>query len=332
MPTHGHATRLNQVAYNAVDERRLDSALLMPGPASQPFSSRSGKRVNGAGLGVSVSGNPENWFVTPGAGVIFDGNYATQGPWRVEIPAQVSGAMPPRPATGQSRIDLIVARIYDTDAIGSGPRDVVVERVNGTAGTSPSAPATPALSLLLATLTVPNSGSITVAPSTQVTVAAGGILPVATTAERDALVTAGIAYRGMVVDNGQTGRLERYNGTTWKGLAEVDDSATWVPVTLASGYTGTVEVCLDGRTVVWSGQLNRTAGNFPYTSAVVGQLPSSAYRPRALTRAIIPGFASGNANGLLVILSPTTNDITMAGLGVSTADAFFGALSHSRNL
>lgn len=224
MATDGFASRINGVEYAAVDERRMDSALLMPGPVSAPFSGRSGRRVNGAGLTVSVGGGPEAWTVSPGAGVIYDPAYASQGAWRFEIPSAVSANLPARPGVGQSRIDLIVARIYDPGALGSGLAEVKIERVNGASGASPSAPSLPALSVELGRLLVPASGTITVTQSTRRTVTAGGVLPVATTAERTQLVTDGIAYPGLTIFNEQTKRQEVYGGSGWVAQSQEIDS------------------------------------------------------------------------------------------------------------
>lgn len=223
MATDGTVSRWNAdsvthlPAYPASDERLLDSPELMPGPSTAPFSAKSGRRVNGAGLVVSVGGSPEAWTVTPGAGVIYDNANATAGPWKFAIPASKSANLPARPGVGLSRVDLLVARIYDVDVLGSGAREIKIEHVPGTPSASPSTPATPALSLVLATLNVPNAGAISVTQSTARVVAAGGILPVATTAERDALATAGIAYSGLVVANAQAPgkRLERFDATAW---------------------------------------------------------------------------------------------------------------------
>jgi hypothetical protein len=175
------------------------------------------------------------YSVTAGAGVIYDSAFASQAPWEFEIDNGVAAvAFPARPGVGTSRIDLIVARIYDVDISVGSVREVKIERVNGAASATPSAPALPALSLLLATCTVPNAGAITVVSTTAVTTAAGGILPVATTAEMDALKTSGTAYRGMVVDNAQTGSLHRYDGTNWKRLRDdVDRDA------VGNAYWGT---------------------------------------------------------------------------------------------
>jgi len=86
---------------------------------------------------------------------------------------------------GSSRLDLIVARVYDT---GNSSSFCDVEVVEGTAGAGQ--PATPSASVLLAVVTVPASAtSITtsdIADKRTFTVAPGGILP-STTASAPAL-------------------------------------------------------------------------------------------------------------------------------------------------
>jgi hypothetical protein len=212
-------TKLPQ--YTAADERMLISPLVMPGPVGAPFSARSGRRVNGAGLALSVGGSPEAWTVTRGPAVIYDPGFPGSGGWPVALPNDKTEAIGARPGAGLSRVDLIVARIYDGDVIGSGPRELKIERVAGDPSNStPEPKALPALSFEIGRLVVPNSGAITVTQSTARTVAAGGVLPVATTAERDKLKTDGIAYRGLVVDNAQANRLERYDGTNFKPVPD----------------------------------------------------------------------------------------------------------------
>lgn len=293
MATDGFASRINGVEYAAVDERRMDSALLMPGPVSAPFSARSGRRVNGSGLTVSVGGSPEAWTVSPGAGVIFDPAYASQGAWRFEIPSAVSANLPARPGAGQSRIDLIVARIYDPGALGSGPAEVKIERVAGNSGASPSAPSLPPLSVELDRLTVPASGAITSTKSSAVTVAAGGVLPVPTTDDRTKLVTDGIAYRGLVVDDAQVGALFRYNGDGWDKLAVASASdQPWTNLTAETNWTANTganapKVKRVGTRVTYSGGLfGGPAGSTSTT------LPSWA-RPTATVRVAVPIGASG---------------------------------------
>ncbi|MFC5676077.1 hypothetical protein [Aeromicrobium endophyticum] len=227
MATDGFASWIDNAGlYKAADLRRADSVLMMPGgPTTSPFAVKGGRRVNGAGLQVSVGGSPESWTCTPGAGVVSDPAYLAQGGWRYEIPNATTGLIGARPAAGQSRIDLIVARIYDTTAIGSGAAEVKIERIPGAAGQDPQAPTPPAGSItdVVARMLVKDTGAVVVTPSTERTVAAGGILPVPTTAAMDKLKADGITYRGMVVDNAQTDSLHRYDGTRWKRL--VDPSA-----------------------------------------------------------------------------------------------------------
>lgn len=216
MVTDGAANR-QALTYSPQQERRLASAHLMPGPAAEPFSGRSGRRVNNSGLKVTVDSAGNGTFtVSPGPGTIFSSTYANEGVWEFEIDNQVGPvSFGARPGSGTSRIDRIIARIYDTDALGTGPREVKIERVSSSTVATPTAPVVPPLSLLLATCTVGSAGVITVVPNTQVSVAAGGILPVATIAERDALKTDGIAYEGMYVDVASTNGLDRYDGTNW---------------------------------------------------------------------------------------------------------------------
>jgi hypothetical protein len=217
--------------YNAQEMRQLDSVGHTPGPASAPFSGRSGRRVNNAGLAVTVDPTGAGSVsVSPGGGVIYDGAYATQGAWRFVLPSAKTVALTARPGSGTSRIDLVVARIYDSALAGAGSvKELKIEVIagggafGGTIGATPTPPSLPPLSIELARLTVTSTSGAAISKSdtTAVTVAAGGILPVATTAEMEALKTAGIAYRGMVVDNAQTGVLHRYDGAQWKLVVPV---------------------------------------------------------------------------------------------------------------
>lgn len=275
----GYALRHNQVAYPAADERRLLSPLLMPGVG--PFSAKPGRRVDGNGLTVSVGGSPESYTVSAGAGVIFQSAYAAGGAWLFEIPTAVTRELPSRPGSGQSRIDLIVARIYDADSSVGATRETVIERIAGNPSPSPSAPTTPALSLLLATLTVPASGSIVVTNSSERTVAAGGVLPVATTSDRDALTP----WRGLVVQNGQTGRLEYFDGSAWRTVAPDDDSG-WASISIASGYQLNNDTLFSspavrrvGSSVFFRGAISKTVGDFPASSVTTIATVGAGYRP-----------------------------------------------------
>ncbi len=187
----GHVARLNAVEYAAQAERLLDAVLLTPAGSLQ---GRAGIRPGG--LAVSIGGSPESVIVAPGVGVINTGSNA-DGSYRFAIPAAVSKPLGARPSAGTSRIDLVVARVLDADipALSTTQREVQIEIVTGIPGAAPNAPALPPASLLLKQLTVPASGSIAVGGIVPRTVASGGVLPVASVAERDALP----AYDGLVV-------------------------------------------------------------------------------------------------------------------------------------
>jgi hypothetical protein len=202
------------------------------------------RQVNGSGLAVTVDPTGAGSVtVSQGAGVIYDNAFAIQGAWRFATSGAKTVALAARPGSGTSRIDLVVARIYDTG--GATPvKELKIEIVTGggsfggTVGATPTAPSLPPLSIELARLTVTSTSgaAISKTDTTAVSVAAGGVLPVATTAEMDALKTAGIAYRGLVVDNAQTGSLHKYDGTNWKlldrttySIANPDIMGTAVP-------------------------------------------------------------------------------------------------------
>jgi hypothetical protein len=222
MATDGKATWWNATAgapaYNAQELRQIDTLGVMPGPAAEPFSGRPGRRVNGKGLEVSVS-STGNGSVTVSAGVclLYSSSFASQGVWRATFPQVGPIALGARPPSGQTRVDLVVARLYDSDPGIGAVKEAKIEVLPGSAGApgvAPNPPAGAAL-LVLGQLTVPNSGTITFTQTTQRTVAAGGILPVATPAEREELKTNGIAYEGMYVDVASTDTLERFDGTNW---------------------------------------------------------------------------------------------------------------------
>lgn len=277
MATDGMVGFWDTVAYPAQAERLLTTIDGMPGPASAPFSGRSGRRVNGAGLAVSVSSTGNGSVtVSPGAGQIYSSAHAGHGRWPFYIPNSVGPlTLGARPAAGQTRIDLVVAQIYATGVAGSA-NEVKIEVVPGQAGVSASAPAVPPLSLLLDTLTVPATGTISHTQSTDVVVAAGGILPVQTTAEMDKLKTDGVAYPGLVINNAQTNALYRYDGTGWKALAEAAGDVQ--PLTVVGGWSEAgLGVSVEGRRAFLTGYINRAnSGTFGgYASAC--QLPAGTF-------------------------------------------------------
>ena len=227
---------LNNVDFTAADLRLLQTALLQPVHNNRAFGARSGKRPNMVGLSVSVNSaaTPETATIVAGSGVIFDTNSPSVGPYLFALRSTTTKQLPARPSSGLSRIILVVARVYDVDANIGTTREMSIEFVSGTPASTPTEPSLPAMSLLLATIVQPDSaGSYTVTQARQRTVAAGGILPVDTTAERDALN----AWDGLTVANAETGRLETWFGSAWR---TPDSSRFLRRVSSASGGSQTI--------------------------------------------------------------------------------------------
>ena len=230
----GVAAWFNTVEYDAADLRSLAGAMLLGGGQVLP---RAGKRP-GAGLEVTVGGTPEAVTVQPGCAVVTDGSTTA---YVVVVDSAASVDLATRPSTGQSRVDLVIARVYDADVHGdTSLREVDVEVVTGTASSgTPTAPSLPAGALQLAKLTVPATGSVSVAGAAQRTVAAGGILPVAGTAERAAIAS---PYKGQAVYREDTDVIEVYDGTGWAAYRRTQTGTVPVSATIAANSSTTVSV------------------------------------------------------------------------------------------
>jgi len=297
MATDGMVRRWNSVAYSGVDERRLDSVLAMPGPSSEPFSVLGGRRVNGAGLAASVGTGPDSVTVAAGGGIVYDSTYAAGGGWEFALAASKTVNLAARPGSGLSRIDLVIARIYDPDSSVGAVRELKIEVVAGTASASPAAPALPALSLELARLTVPNVAAVSSTHSTARTVAAGGVLPVSTTAARDALVGDGIAYPGMAVFNQQVGALQVRTDSGWDSYAKAENTGQ-VACTAVGGFTSNVLAQIRDGVLFLDGYLQRPSSYSPNLTACIN-LPTTGGFTGISTRL-------GGSTRYIVASPPTT--------------------------
>jgi hypothetical protein len=188
---------------------------------------------------------------------------------------------PVAPDATYPRKDIYFIRVNDSSAgDGSGLKSAPVEYLAGTPNASPVAPALPARSFLIATVTVPQAGagSPTVLVNPARFVAAGGIQP-ASQAERAALSP----YDGLTVRRTDlAGRpTETYNGTGWRSPVEAAAVVTdgeWAA-------TGQVTRILspDGRSMVSIGEeMSRTGGSFTmdttYKTILTGFIPTG-YQP-----------------------------------------------------
>ncbi len=120
-----------------------------------------------AGVGVLADGDLKvsqraagvNMSVDVAAGtVVIENAVASRGRYLCKSTAVTNLAIAASPGVGASRIDIVVATVTDTEY--GDPSDAwVLQVITGTAGPSPTAPATPAGSLLLANIAVGTSVS-----------------------------------------------------------------------------------------------------------------------------------------------------------------------------
>lgn len=110
-------------------------------------------------LAVTASATPDaNVNVAAGVALIAGTTSALQGTYlgrndgSVVVPIAAN-------ASGNPRVDLVVARVRDSQYDGGGDDDWVITTVQGTPAPSPSAPATPASAVSLATVAVANGFS-----------------------------------------------------------------------------------------------------------------------------------------------------------------------------
>ncbi len=280
----GVALWFNQVPYDAAALRQLVGGLVASGGQLLP---RPGKRP-GVGLEVTVGGTPESAVIQPGCCVVGDG---TTTAYPVTLPAAVSKPLAARPASGQSRVDLVIVRVYDTDVHGTTAlREVDVEVITGTpsAGT-PTVPTLPAGALRLAQLAVPASGTVAVSNPAQRTAGPGGIIPVAGTTERAAIVS---PYNGLVIYREDVDIYEGRIAGTWVPLT---DSA-WIPLSYKSGYsnpgfgnTPAYKILAGGDTLL-SGIIGKNTGNLA-NSQIILSLPSGS-RPNIVQYLAAQGSGS----------------------------------------
>ncbi|HEY2300783.1 MAG TPA: hypothetical protein VGH66_02765 [Acidimicrobiales bacterium] len=104
--------------------------------------------------------------VSAGVGVIAGTDQTNQGKYVCRSTATQTVTINPRPASGQSRLDLIYAQVVDTSAGISGTDGWSLGVVTGTpSGSAPQLPAVPASAIRLAQVSVVAGTATTFAPS-----------------------------------------------------------------------------------------------------------------------------------------------------------------------
>jgi hypothetical protein len=110
--------------------------------------------LNDGDLKVTQRGAGANMSVDVAAGqCVIPNAVASRGKYLCRSTAVENVTIAAAPGVGNSRIDLITAKVLDTE-YGDGSNSWQIVAITGTAGGSPSAPALPAGSILLATIAV----------------------------------------------------------------------------------------------------------------------------------------------------------------------------------
>jgi len=105
-------------------------------------------------LAVSQNGTPNmSVNVAAGTALVLGTRTATQGMYSVVNDASANLAIAASNPT-LPRVDIVVLTVRDSDYVGDATKDAILQVITGTAASSPVAPAVPASSLLLATISV----------------------------------------------------------------------------------------------------------------------------------------------------------------------------------
>lgn len=193
-------------------QHRQGLAPLNGGGSGRQLGGRSGFRVGTSSTVLSATST--TWTLGPCAAMIDPGATAHQGMYGWASDANITGTVTASDATNP-RKDIIYIQVNDSSAgDGSGAVNGNVYYLAGVADGTNVAPALPARSFLVATLSVPpgtgTTPTVVVNPARYV--AAGAPLPVVTDAERDALTK----FTGLqVLRTDKNGRIETWNGTVW---------------------------------------------------------------------------------------------------------------------
>lgn len=240
--------------HTAANDRLGKAAMLMPASGAIPsIMARGGVRPTSStllSLLVSAQATPDN-SVAINAGVAFvagTSNPGTQGVYTVFNDSTITLNLTPAHATLPRR-DLIILRVYDNESDGSGLNLAQFEHVTGAANASPTLPATPVNSLVLAELLFQPA---TVARPQDLTDRRTWTVPNGAPVPYRSGARPAQAYAGQLGYDIDTSSWEGSSAAGWRRLLNDpdNDTGTWVPYTptLTAGGT-TVNVGSTGRKV-----------------------------------------------------------------------------------
>jgi len=222
------------VPVTAKQERQAKAALYGNG-SNRALGGRSGFRVGTPSSVFTVTST--TWTLSPCSAMIDPAAVAFQGMYGWATDAALSGGITAADAVNPRR-DLVYIQIDDPSAgDGTGTVSAQVKYLAGTPAVDPAAPALPVRSFEVGQIAVPKAGggSPTAALNTARFVAAGGILPVYSLAERDALDKHdGLAVRRMDLPRRP---VDTYDGAAWN-LPDYYEASAAI-TTFGPGWTAT---------------------------------------------------------------------------------------------
>lgn len=291
--------------------------------ADRPLGARSG--VIGYVDDALVTMDGTTWVVGQHPGVLDVETAAEAGPYvySFDDDADLTGTITAADATNP-RVDILYVQLSDpAESDGTAAPSVAVGYLAGTPASSPSAPATPDRSMLLAQIAVPKSsgGNPTVTQAYPFAVPFGAPIPVRSSTERDALT----AYTGLqVMRIDLDGVLDQYNGTVW-----VAGDTGWKTLGLIGGdYTGIgTKYRIKNGVPGFQGLIQKNTGNYNANATTLliaaGNLPT-AVTPKAKINVPVSGASpDGSYRGIidvdrsLSIVAGATpgNYVDLAGFG-----------------
>jgi len=137
---------MQNATYPAIVDRDLIDTLFNAAGVVLAGDLAVAQRAAGANMSVDVA---------PGRAVVVGNDAAGQGKYLCRQVATVNLPVAVAPGPGTSRIDLVIAHVYDDAVIGGTDHAWIPEIVQGAAAASPVAPAQPNSSLVLAQLSIP---------------------------------------------------------------------------------------------------------------------------------------------------------------------------------
>lgn len=253
-----YATRLVNGTDTRERLRRADAMHVFP---SGPGMARGGFRNDGGGV-VTVNAGTMTVDVSPFTAWVDGGVSDAQGGYTFVSDATETLTLTAGHASLE-RTDVVIAEVRDTNHDGSGSTDARVRILQGTPGSG--TPALPTNALALRNITVPaglsagtgglTSGNLSTDRRTYTT-GLGGVLTVASQAERDALP----AIAGSMVYRSDLDRLETRSTAGWEPVS-ADEVALWRPVANAMTFTDQTTYA------VMSNATERTAMTAQFTKA-----------------------------------------------------------------